>query len=330
MQKLIDAAEGRLQARAVGLAVLRRAGAQGGVRSRRVAGQAVLRARSRAAGRRLLRREQALRPDVQGAQGHPGLPARRARVRGVRRRRQVARALLRRLLQARQQARRRVDGQLRRPEPACSARKPVVFNVFNFTKPAAGQPALLSFDDVDDDVPRVRPRAARHVLEREVPDARRHDVPRDFVEFPSQFNEHWALEPTVFANYAKHYKTGAPMPDDAGREDQEGEDVQPGLRDDRVPRRRAARHGVAHAARRRAASRTSNAFETAALKRYNVDLPQVPPRYRTTYFSHIWGGGYAAGYYAYLWSEVLDDDAYCLVQGARRHDARRTASASAT
>ena len=108
---------------------------------------------------------------------------------------------------------------------------PVVYNVCNFTKPAPGQPALLSFRRCDHDVPRIRPRAAWHV--------RRHaniracpvrHVPRDFVEFPSQFNEHWASYPAVFSHYAKHYKTGAPMPAELVGKDQEGADLQPGLR----------------------------------------------------------------------------------------------------
>ncbi len=136
------------------------------------------------------------------------------------------------------------------------------------------------------------------------------NVPRDFVEFPSQFNEHWALEPAVFANYAKHYKTGAPMPAELVEKIKKAQHVQPGLRDDRVPRRGAARHGVAHAAGRRADARTSRRSRRRRSKQYNVDVPAVPPRYHTTYFAHIWGGGYAAGYYAYLWSEVLDDDAF--------------------
>ena len=155
-------------------------------------------------------------------------------------------------------------------------------------------------------------------------------MPRDFVEFPSQFNEHWALEPTVFANYAKHYQTGAPMPQALVEKIKKSRDVQPGLRDDRVPRRRAARHGVAHAAAPTRRSRTSNAFEADGAEAASRSTwPQVPPRYHTTYFSHIWGGGYAAGYYAYLWSEVLDDDAYYWFKEHGGMTAR-TASASAT
>jgi len=134
-------------------------------------------------------------------------------------------------------------------------------------------------------------------------------VPRDFVEFPSQFNEHWALDSTVFANYAKHYQTGKPMPQTLV---------------DKLKRSRTFNQGYAvteyvaaalldmawHSLPPNAPQQDANKFEAEALKRFQVDLPQVPPRYHTTYFSHIWDGGYSAGYYAYLWSEVLDDDAF--------------------
>src|SRR5262249_29200625 len=132
-------------------------------------------------------------------------------------------------------------------------------------------------------------------------------VPRDFVEFPSQFNEHWALEPSVFASYAKHYKTGEPMP---------------AALVEKIKKARTFDQGFAtteyleaslldfawHSLSADAPPQDVDAFETQALDRFH--LPEVPPRYRTSYFAHIWEGGYAAGYYAYLWSEVLDDDAY--------------------
>ena len=187
--------------------------------------------------------------------------------------------------------------------------KPVVTNTENFTKPAAGQPALISFTDVTTMFHEFG--HALHGMFSNVtyPSLAGSSVPRDFVEFPSQFNEHWALEPAVFANYAKHYKTGEPMPKDLV---------------DKLKKSLTFNQGFATTEYLAAAlldmawhTRTVdsppadvNAFETAALKRFNIDVPQVPPRYRSTNFSHIWGGGYAAGYYAYLWSEVLDDDAY--------------------
>jgi peptidyl-dipeptidase Dcp len=134
-------------------------------------------------------------------------------------------------------------------------------------------------------------------------------VPRDFVEYPSQYNEMWAREPAVLAHYAKHYKTGEPMP--------------PGLLS-RVLAAQKFDQGYATTEYIAAAmldqtwhqidvSQTPSAaevsaFEAAALQKSGMDYPAVPPRYHSTYFSHIFSGGYSAGYYAYLWSEVLARD----------------------
>ena len=188
-----------------------------------------------------------------------------------------------------------------------SKTKPVVLNVTNFTKPAPGQPALLSFDDV-----RAIFHEFGHALHGMFIYPRYPTlggVPRDFVEFPSQFNEHWALEPTVLANYAKHYQTGQPMP-------------QPLV--EKIKKARTFNQGYATTEYLAAAlldmawhslapgdpQQDIGGFERAALERFHVAVAEVPPRYHTTYFSHIWDGGYSAGYYAYLWSEVIDDDAY--------------------
>ncbi len=187
--------------------------------------------------------------------------------------------------------------------------KPVVYNVANFTKPAPGQPALLTFDDVTTMFHEFG-HALHGMFSRvEYPTLSGTDVPRDFVEFPSQFNEHWALDPIVFANYAKHYQTGAPMP---------------AALVDKIKASRTFNQGFAttelleaslldfawHTLPTTGVPADVDSFEAAALKRYNVAVPEVPPRYHSTYFSHIWDGGYSAGYYAYTWSEVLDDDAY--------------------
>jgi peptidyl-dipeptidase Dcp len=185
--------------------------------------------------------------------------------------------------------------------------KPVVVNVCNFTKPSPGQPALLSFDDVTTMFHEFG--HALHAMFSNIKYPTLGGVSRDFVEFPSQFNEHWALDPTVLANYAKHYQTGKPMPQDLvdkikrSRTFNQGYDVTEYLA--------AALLDMAwHSLPADAPLQDVNKFEAEALKRYQIDLPQVPPRYHTTYFSHIWDGGYSAGYYAYLWSEVLDDDAF--------------------
>ncbi len=159
------------------------------------------------------------------------------------------------------------------------------------------------------DVPRVRPRAARHVLEREVSVPRGHFVPRDFVEFPSQFNEHWADEPTVFANYAKHYKTGAPMPAELLAKIKAAGTYGEGFATTEYIAA-ALLDQAWHTLPANAEKQDVDKFEADALKRYQVDFSLVPPRYRTSYFAHIWGGGYSAGYYAYLWTAVLRDDAF--------------------
>jgi len=187
--------------------------------------------------------------------------------------------------------------------------RPVIYNVANFTKPAPGQPALLTFDDVTTLFHEFG-HALHGMLSNVVyPMLSGTNVPRDFVEFPSQFNEHWALDPVVFANYAKHHQTGEPMPASLV---------------DKIKRSRTFNHGYAlteyvEAALLDMAWHTLPAgsptpdlatFESAALERDGVNVPEVPPRYRTTYFAHIWDGGYHAGYYAYLWGEVLDHDAF--------------------
>lgn len=187
--------------------------------------------------------------------------------------------------------------------------KPVVYNVANFTKPAPGEPALLSFDDVTTIFHEFGHALHGLLSNVEYPTLSGTSVPRDFVEFPSQFNEHWALYPSVFANYARHYRTGEPMPTELA---------------DRLRKTRTFNQGFAtteylaaalldmawHTLPPDAPAQDVDAFESAALERFHVHVREVPPRYRTSYFAHIWRGGYAAGYYSYMWSEVLDDDAY--------------------
>ncbi len=186
---------------------------------------------------------------------------------------------------------------------------PVVYNVCNFQKPAPGQPALISFSDVTTMFHEFGHALHGMFSDATYPSLAGTAVPRDFVEFPSQFNEHWALYPSVFANYAKHYQTGAPMPADLV---------------EKIKRARTFNQGYSvtellaaaqldmqwHTLPAGAPLQTPDRFEQAALEKTNLALGQVPPRYRSSYFMHIWGNGYAAGYYAYLWSEMLDDDAY--------------------
>jgi peptidyl-dipeptidase Dcp len=187
--------------------------------------------------------------------------------------------------------------------------KPVVFNVTNFTKPSPGQPALLSFDDVNTMFHEFGHALHGMFSNVKYPTLAGTNVPRDFVEFPSQFNEHWALEPHVFANYAKHYQTGAPIPQALVQKIKNSRTFNQGYAT--VEYLAAALLDLAwHDLPAGAPLQSVATFEPAALQRFKIDMTAVPPRYHTPYFSHIWGGGYSAGYYAYMWSELIDDDAY--------------------
>jgi peptidyl-dipeptidase Dcp len=185
--------------------------------------------------------------------------------------------------------------------------KTVNYNVENFTKPAPGQPALLTFTEVTTMFHEFG--HALHGIFSNVTYPTSGGTPRDWVEFPSQFNEHWALEPSVFANYAKHYKTGEPMPKELVAKLRKSRTFNQGFATAEYLEA-ALLDQAWHTQAAGAPLQDVNAFEPAALKRFGIDIAEVPPRYRTTYFSHIWAGGYSAAYYAYLWSEVLDDDAY--------------------
>ena len=185
----------------------------------------------------------------------------------------------------------------------------LVVNVANFTKPAAGEPALVSFDDVTTLFHEFGHALHAMFSVKQYPSQDGFNLPTDVIEFPSQFNEHWALEPTVFAHYARHYKTGAAMPQAL------------------VAKIKAAKNygqGYAftellaaslldldwHSLPADAGKQVPDAFEAASLKKNAIDLPQAPPRYRSPYFLHIWANGYESNYYSYTWGEILDDDAF--------------------
>jgi peptidyl-dipeptidase Dcp len=187
--------------------------------------------------------------------------------------------------------------------------KPVVVNVASFNKPAPGQPALIGFDDVTTMFHEFGHALHAMFSTQHFPSQHGFHVPRDVVEFPSQFNEHWALDPQVFASYARHYQTGAAMPADLVEKIKRAKTFNQGYM--LTEYLAAALLDMEwHNLPADAPLQTPDVFEAAALKKHNIDLAQVPPRYKTTYFAHIWAGGYSAGYYAYLWGEVLDDDAY--------------------
>ena len=186
---------------------------------------------------------------------------------------------------------------------------PVVYNVANLPKPAEGQPALISSSDVITMFHEFGHALHGMFANAEYPSLSGTSVPRDFVEFPSQFNEHWALNPEVFAHYAKHYQTGAPMPAELVAKIKKSASFNQGYSLTELLAA-AELDMVWHTQPAGSPAQEPDAFEKAALEKKGLLIPAVPPRYRSSYFSHIWGSGYAAGYYAYLWSEMLDDAAY--------------------
>jgi peptidyl-dipeptidase Dcp len=195
------------------------------------------------------------------------------------------------------------------PQSKLMGTLPVVYNVANFSKPAPGQPALISFSDVTTMFHEFGHALHGMFSDAEYPTLCGTHVPRDFVEFPSQFNEHWALYPTFFSHYAKHYQTGEPMPAELAAKIKKAARFNQGYALTELLA--AAELDMQwHTLPPSAPLQNPDTFESDALKKTHLALSNVPPRYRSTYFAHIWGSGYAAGYYAYLWSEMLDDDAY--------------------
>jgi peptidyl-dipeptidase Dcp len=186
---------------------------------------------------------------------------------------------------------------------------PVVYNVANFPKPAEGEPALLSFTDVITMFHEFGHALHGMFSDAEYPILAGTSTARDFVEFPSQFNEHWALYPSIFTHYAKHYKTGAPMPEEIAARIRKSETFNKGY--DMTELLAAAELDMQwHLLPPNAPLQKPDEFEKQALEKTHLNVSYVPPRYRSTYFSHIWGGGYSANYYAYLWTQMLADDGY--------------------
>jgi peptidyl-dipeptidase Dcp len=186
---------------------------------------------------------------------------------------------------------------------------PVIYNVANLPKPAPGEPALITFEDV-----RTMFHEFGHALHGMFADTRYPSLSgtataRDFVEFPSQFNEHWASYPAIFNHYAKNYRTGEIMPAEMFDKIQKSANAAEGY--SLTELLEAAELDMQwHMLPADAPLQDPDEFEKQALERVHLDIHGVPPRYRSSYFSHIWSGGYSAGYYAYLWTQMLDDDAY--------------------
>ena len=186
---------------------------------------------------------------------------------------------------------------------------PVIYNVANLPKPAEGEPALISFTDVVTMFHEFGHALHGMFSDAEYPTLAGTSTARDFVEFPSQFNEHWALYPAIFSHYARHYKTGASMPDELAAKIKKAETFNKGY--SMTELLAAAELDMQwHFLAPDAPLQNPDEFEKQALAKTHLNVSYVPPRYRSTYFSHIWQSGYSAGYYAYLWTEMLADDAY--------------------
>ncbi|MDH6313132.1 peptidyl-dipeptidase Dcp [Parabacteroides sp. PFB2-10] len=183
---------------------------------------------------------------------------------------------------------------------------PIVTNVCNFSQPAAGQPALLSADEAETLFHEFG--HALHSLFRDVHYYGISGVPRDFVELPSQIMEHWVFEPEVLKQYAKHYETGEVMPAELIEKlDKSGKYGQGFVTTEYLAA--SLLDMDYHVLTEIPANFEVMAFENKVLGDRGL-LKQIPSRYRTTYFNHTMGGGYTAGYYSYIWAEVLDADAY--------------------
>lgn len=187
--------------------------------------------------------------------------------------------------------------------------RPVIYNVCNYQKPAQGQPALLLWDDVITLFHEFGHTLHGLFASQRYATLSGTNTPRDFVEFPSQINEHWASDPQVFARYARHVETGEKMPQPLLEKMQRASLFNKGY--DMTELLSAALLDMRwHSLEQCVSSLSVDEFEQQALAAEGLDLQAVPPRYRSSYFAHIFGGVYAAGYYAYLWTQMLADDGY--------------------
>ncbi|MHC0470139.1 peptidyl-dipeptidase Dcp [Citrobacter sp. EBS8] len=187
--------------------------------------------------------------------------------------------------------------------------RPVIYNVCNYQKPVTGKPALLLWDDVITLFHEFGHTLHGLFATQRYATLSGTNTPRDFVEFPSQINEHWASHPQVFARFARHVETGEPMPQALRDKMQRASLFNKGY--DMTELLSAALLDMRwHSLETKASSYSVDQFEQQALAAEDLDLQAVPPRYRSSYFAHIFGGGYAAGYYAYLWTQMLADDGY--------------------
>lgn len=191
--------------------------------------------------------------------------------------------------------------------------KPVIVNVLNIPPPAEGEPALISFDNVTTLFHEMGHGVHGLLSDVTYPSQAGTSVPRDFVEFPSTFQEDWAVHPEVLRNYAIHHETGEQIPQElldrviAARGFNQGFDTQEYLAS-------ALLDMEWHMLGTDEVPEDVLAFEAEALGKYDLDNPAIPPRYKSPYFSHVFSGGYSANYYAYIWSEILAADAFRYLQ----------------
>ena len=187
--------------------------------------------------------------------------------------------------------------------------KPVIYNVCNYVKPANGKPALLTYDEVTTLFHEFGHALHGFFANQEYASLSGTAVARDFVEFPSQFNEHWALYPDILKNYAVHYQTKQAIPQALIDKIKNASTFNEGYSFTEVLA--AANLDLQwHTIPADTIINSVNDFEQKALERTGLLVKEVPPRYRSSYFAHIFGGGYGAGYYSYQWTEMLCNDAY--------------------
>ncbi|WP_271424124.1 M3 family metallopeptidase [Aequorivita sinensis] len=189
-------------------------------------------------------------------------------------------------------------------------KKPVIYNVCNYPKPAGNEPALLTYDEVETMFHEFGHALHGFFAAQQYPSLSGTAVARDFVEFPSQFNENWALYPEILKNYAVHYKTGEKIPQELIDKIKNSGTFNQGYS---LTENLAASNLDMQWHTIPADKKIEDVakFEKDALNRTKLDVVHaVPPRYRSTYFAHVFAGGYAAGYYSYSWTEMLHHDAY--------------------
>jgi peptidyl-dipeptidase Dcp len=187
--------------------------------------------------------------------------------------------------------------------------KPVIANVYNFAKPVNGNPSLISFDDVTTMFHEFGHTLHGLFANQNYTSLSGTAVPRDFVEFPSQINEHAALDPEVLKNYAIHYKTKEVIPQEIIDKIKKAETFNKGY--DVTELLAASTLDMNwHSVENEVDFKPTLVFEDEALQKYGLLVNEVPTRYHTPYFAHIWSGGYSAGYYAYTWSKTLDYNVY--------------------